>query len=199
MDKFEKSQILKLSLIALLFLITPLLSASMRPHYLYFLLNLVIIAVGIQAGFFSFLMPPEDKKPQANVGVIPKEVEDFVPSEASNNKDATSILPKVDVPETGRYVKMVQKSRSEKIVSLVEENILKKCPSMPNLFFIGSGEEVGELLEEEEEDEEVEGSLSGQELFTKAETFIGNFYKQLKIQREDSWNKIHGSISRPFK
>ncbi|OVA09757.1 Protein of unknown function DUF761 [Macleaya cordata] len=101
--------------------------------------------------------------------------------------------------------KKVEKCVSEKIVRVVKVRTVKKCPSTPSLFFIGGGEAdhhhqivedhhqnhqvVNEDMEEEEE--EFEAALSGQELFTKAETFICNFYKQLKIQREDSWKRLH--------
>ncbi|KAF5178940.1 hypothetical protein FRX31_031473, partial [Thalictrum thalictroides] len=59
MDKSTKSLIAKLSLISLL-LISPLLSTSTRPYFLYFLLNLVIIALGVEAGILSFLKPLDD-------------------------------------------------------------------------------------------------------------------------------------------
>lgn len=38
--------------------------------------------------------------------------------------------------------------------------------------------------------------LSSEELYTKAESFIGNFYRQLKMQREDSWNRLCGIYKR---
>lgn len=91
--------------------------------------------------------------------------------------------------------KVVEKCASEKIIGVAKVHeqaaLVKKCPSMPSLFFIGgTGEEINEveeILKKEKytEREEVGDQLiSKQELFNKAETFIGNFYKQLKIQRE---------------
>lgn len=38
--------------------------------------------------------------------------------------------------------------------------------------------------------------LSSEELYTKSESFIGNFYRQLKMQREDSWNRLCGIYKR---
>jgi len=38
--------------------------------------------------------------------------------------------------------------------------------------------------------------LSSDELYAKAESFIGNFYSQLKMQREDSWNRLCGIYKR---
>ena len=58
---------------------------------------------------------------------------------------------------------------------------------MPTLLFIGGGEADEQVMDEELEAEEELGGVNGQELFTKAEAFIGNFYKQLKMQSEESW------------
>ncbi|KAJ9153818.1 hypothetical protein P3X46_027219 [Hevea brasiliensis] len=188
MSKFNKSQILMLSLLVALLFVTPLLSSSLRPKYLYFILNLLIIALGAEAGLLAaaFSKPLEDKK----------------------HVDPVSTKPQVTAPEAPSYPeakagllafsenknKVVEKSASEKIVSSVKVEKVKKCPSMTSLFFIGGGEtEVEDVAAEEEEEGEEEGvgGLSGQELFTKAETFIGNFYKQLnakgKALEEDSW------------
>jgi len=67
-------------------------------------------------------------------------------------------------------------SSDEKIVGVSEVDEVKKCSSMPNLLIIEGGES-------EQIDEEIE-TVHGQELFAKAEAFIGNFYKQLEMQKE---------------
>lgn len=190
---FKKSQILMLSLLASLLIITPLLSSSLRPTYLYFVFNILIIALGAEAGLLSSgpSKPPEDHKNAQG---------------ASTDDEATKAGASPPNSEI-KKVKAVEKSVSEKISGAVKVNKLKKCPSTPSLFFIGSGETetaddhrvlgVG-LYEEKEEEEEEVGGLSGQELFTKAEMFIGNFYKQLKMQREDSWKRIDGFYQKAF-
>lgn len=190
---FKKSQILMLSLLASLLIITPLLSSSLRPTYLYFVFNILIIALGAEAGLLSSgpSKPPEDHKNAQG---------------ASTDDEATKAGASPPNSEI-KKVKAVEKSASEKISGAVKVNKLKKCPSTPSLFFIGSGETetaddhrvlgVG-LYEEKEEEEEEVGGLSGQELFTKAEMFIGNFYKQLKMQREDSWKRIDGFYQKAF-
>lgn len=38
--------------------------------------------------------------------------------------------------------------------------------------------------------------LSAEELYVKAESFIGDFYRQLKMQRENSWNSLCGIYRR---
>lgn len=190
---FKKSQILMLSLLASLLIITPLLSSSLRPTYLYFVFNILIIALGAEAGLLSSgpSKPPEDHKNAQG---------------ASTDDEATKAGASPPNSEI-KKVKAVEKSVSEKISGAVKVNKLKKCPSTPSLFFIGSGETetaddhqvLGDgLYEEKEAEEEEVGGLSGQELFTKAEMFIGNFYKQLKMQREDSWKRIDGFYQKAF-
>lgn len=190
---FKKSQILMLSLLASLLIVTPLLSSSLRPTYLYFVFNILIIALGAEAGLLSSgpSKPPEDHKNAQG---------------ASTDDEATKAGASPPNSEI-KKVKAVEKSASEEISGAVKVNKLKKCPSTPSLFFIGSGEtETADdhqvfgdgLYEEKEEEEEEVGGLSGQELFTKAEMFIGNFYKQLKMQREDSWKRIDGFYQKAF-
>ncbi|KAA8527001.1 hypothetical protein F0562_008770 [Nyssa sinensis] len=190
MDKSNKSQILKLSLIAALLIITPFLPTSLRPTYLYFVFNLLIIALGAEAGLLKFFSKAAEEKKQPVVVVAPKRV---VASEASPQKEGSANTSDgITTPECGpKKPKAVEKSSSEKIVGAVKVHKVKKCPSTPSLFFIGGVETKVEELPEDDEEEEDEG-LSGQELFTRAETFIGNFYKQLKMQREESWKTIHG-------
>ncbi|RLM93718.1 hypothetical protein C2845_PM08G15480 [Panicum miliaceum] len=95
---------------------------------------------------------------------------------------AKDIVAGIDTPATSTIKK--------------KKKITKKCPSRASIFFIGSvdsGEDVDVMVHEEEEEEGEEGAdelISKQELLTKAEEFIGNFYKQLKIQREESWKKL---------
>ncbi|KAG8658239.1 uncharacterized protein LOC110611635 [Manihot esculenta] len=199
MTKFNKSQIVMLSLLAALLFVTPLLSSSLRPKYLYFIINLLIIALGAEAGLLSavFSKPFDDKKLAVPVSVKSQVV---TASEVSSSPEAKAIPPAC----SEKKARVVEKSASEKIVSSVKvEEKVKKCPSMPSLFFIGGGEtEVEDVANEkqveEDKEEEEAGGLSGQELFTKAETFIGNFYKQLKMQREESWKRIHGFYQKAF-
>ncbi|XP_048318787.1 uncharacterized protein LOC125418674 [Ziziphus jujuba] len=220
---FKKSQILMLSLLAILLVIAPLLSSSLRPTYLYFIINFLIIALGAEAGLLSFFSKPysDDKKNTSLAHQKPAVVTHSVPDHKkgsavnSNSKpicssdvDREKVVPECD--ETTKANKVVERSMSEKTTGSVRSSAerVKKCPSTPSLFFIGGGEAEAEMdingdnyyqeeVEVEEEEEEV-GEISGQELFAKAETFIGNFYKQLKMQREESWKRIHGFYQRAF-
>lgn len=203
----KKSQILKLSLIVALLVIAPLLSTSLRPTYLYFLFNLLIVALGAEAGLLSFISKAaEEKKPSlsfltAKIPLIPSNKD--IPS--TNAINETAVNP--EECNQKMVISAVEKCSSVKIVGAVKVHVFKKCPSTPSLFFIGGGDRENETVAAEElvlpdddhEGEESEEVLpSGQELFHKAETFIGNFYKQLKMQREDSWKKIHGLYHKAF-
>lgn len=177
MEKFHMAQCAKIVLIALLLLITPLLSSSVRTPYLYFLFNLLLLVLGVESGILTAISrPPEDHRNTANKLVGNDNVGKVTPLGAE--EESTVVVEKTIVADKIRP---------------------KKCPSMPSLFFIGGfdGEDDADQngVDEGEEEDEV---LSGQELFAKAETFIGNFYKQLKIQREDSWRRIHGFYHKAF-
>ncbi|PON41191.1 hypothetical protein PanWU01x14_291690 [Parasponia andersonii] len=209
--KFKKSQVLILSLLAVLLIIAPLLSSSLRPTYLYFITNLLIITIGAEAGLLSLIFSKpslEDNNnktkdtfpvPQKTAGVLASEASSEKRVVLSNTNDSDEKLNGFD-QTAGKKVKCVEKSLSEKIIGSVKADRVKKCPSMPSLFFIGGDENEGNLDEDyhEEEEEELVGEITGQELFTKAETFIGNFYKQLMMQREESWKRIHGFYQRAF-
>ncbi|KAH1121153.1 hypothetical protein J1N35_004313 [Gossypium stocksii] len=193
MNKFKKSQILTLSIVAALLFIAPLLSSSLRPTYLYFILNLLIISLGAEAGLGSVFSRPSYAAARP-----------VTTQEANGSVESTDVAaPTASTEKKGD--KVVEKSVSEKkiIVGSIKVDKVKKCPSTPSLFFIGSGETEAEAVNREELDMEAEeegdvGGLSGPELFTKAEIFIGNFYKQLKMQREESWKKIHGFYQKAF-
>lgn len=169
MDKIMKSQILKLLLIAILVLMTPLMSSSQRTPYLYFIVNLLIISLGVDAGLITFFSKSQN---------------DDKNSPPSLSPHTTSIIKQQKI-----VPKLVEKCVSEKIVGVTklvvkDEVKLQKCPPTPSLFFIGSSEDRSEVKEEEEEE------ISGEELFNKAEIFISNFYNQLKMQREASFESL---------
>ncbi|XP_048130327.1 uncharacterized protein LOC115749991 [Rhodamnia argentea] len=215
MEKFKRSQVLMLALLLALLIATPLLSSNLRSPYLYLIFNLLIITLGAEAGLLSVSSKPSDDKRTANHAPKPITATIVAPDTAptpDKEGDATIEKPIISsesiekkTPESNeKKTKCVQKSASEKMsAGAAKKEKVKKCPSTPSLFFIGGGEaeaekyESEEDSEEDEEPEQAEG-ISRQELFTKSETFIGNFYKQLKMQREDSWKKIHGLYQKAF-
>lgn len=204
-----------LTLLLALLIVTPLLSSNLRSPYLYFIFNLLIIALGAEAGLLSVFSKPSDDKKTVNHAPKPITAVISAPDTAPTpNEEVDAAVERPIIAPEGiekrtpesneRKTTFVQKSASEKMsAGAAKKEKVKKCPSMPSLFFIGGGEAEAEKYEREEdseEDEEPEQAegISRQELFTKAETFIGNFYKQLKMQREESWKKIHGFYQKAF-
>lgn len=172
MNKLKKSEIVLLFGLTALLALTPLLSSSFRPTYLYFIFNLLIIALGAQAGLLS-----ESPFPSP-------------PHQDDINKPSRTAPEAAADRSFGKKHKSLDKAHSDKIPygDYAKVEPLKKCPSASSIFFIGDGDSEAE----EVEDEAGRGGNGGQELFVQAETFIGNFYKQLKMQKEESWKNIHG-------
>ncbi|KAK1297821.1 hypothetical protein QJS10_CPB14g01344 [Acorus calamus] len=195
MKKFMTYEFLKVSILIAFIVAAPLVSESMRVPYLYLFLNFLIIALGAESGVLA--KPSVEKKP-INVHV-------HTPIEASSpTTNQTCAIKAIDddkPKEEKAVMAMEEKPVLARIVSVTKvRKAPKRCPSIPSLFFIGGcHEDEPELVEEEEEVyQDVRGELSGQELFAKAEMFIGDFYKQLKMQREESWKKIHGFYHKTF-
>ncbi|XP_072995692.1 uncharacterized protein [Typha latifolia] len=200
MEKFPSlSQLAKIVFFLLLLVLIPFISTSLRPSYLYFLLNILILVVGVEAGFLGAMSAPRDEKKPTAVAASPANVEDGYRNTSCGSAIDVDIVHASSASSAlGVKKKAGEKARVERI---------KKCPSRPSLFFISSLEgeegvkeeekEEKEVEEEEEEEKEV-GEMSKQELYTKAEMFIGNFYMQLKMQRKESWQKIHGLYQKAF-
>ncbi|MED6216155.1 hypothetical protein PIB30_005037 [Stylosanthes scabra] len=165
MKEFMKSQVMVLIVLALLLAITPLLPSSLRPTYLYFIFNVLIIALGAEAGLLSaFSKPTEDRKqpPQESVAI------------AEKREASTIVIAGTDASEHK------EKNHSKVVSDGVTNNNNNNNEVDENEVMVMEME-----MEEIEVEEEIAG-VNGQELFAKAEAFIGNFYKQLKMQREES-------------
>ncbi|XP_058763848.1 uncharacterized protein LOC131637283 [Vicia villosa] len=176
MNKVDKSQVKVLSFLAFLLMITSFLPSSLRPTYLYLIFNILIIALAAQAGLLTaFSEPSQDTKHHVFVSSTQQHtMQEPKEKEASSINNANSISEEQKV----KKVVCVGESKVDKV---------KKCPSMPSLFYIGDEEDDYEVNKNEEVEVEDEiCCVNGQELFAKAEAFIGNFYKQLKMQREES-------------
>ncbi|URD74955.1 hypothetical protein MUK42_25981 [Musa troglodytarum] len=190
MEKLPRSQMAKGAFLLILLVFVPFISSSLRTSYLYFLLNILIVALGVEAGFLDAISRHQEEKKAHNTAAAPT-AGGAAPVDAANH-----VAEVVNRRERAPQQKpVVQKSAK----GAPGAQTLKRCPSKPSLFFIGGfeGDSAGKEWEEEEEEEEA-GELSTQELFAKAEAFIGNFYVQLKMQREESWNKIQGLYHRAF-
>lgn len=200
-SKLTKSQII-LSLLASLLALTPLFSSSLRPAYIYFIFNLLLIALCAEAGLLSSLL--SNPNPNYHLNCKKKKpVESEILDSVTKLDDGNSSSDEICKMES----RTLQKCSSEKLAATKKTVQLRKCPSTPSIFFIGGGggdsqvqqpdEDLNQygwlgIIDNDMEEEEEEDMVRRQELFTKAENFIGNFYKQLNMQREDSWKKIHG-------
>ncbi|CAA6661348.1 unnamed protein product [Spirodela intermedia] len=173
---FHKLQIAKLLFLLFSLTLIPFVSSSLRPPYIYFLLNILILSAG------------------AIVPGLPNDINAIT----NGGKQVNDVSGREETPVTLEATPM----GTEKSLKRSPSIQMKKSPSVPCLFFIGGCDGDGTAVEatvaEEEEVYEAMGEISGQELFTRAESFIGNFYRQLKIQREDSFNRIHGLYHKPF-
>lgn len=172
MNKFKKSQVLIFFILLLFLSFTPLLPSSLKPTYLYFISNFIIITLGAEAGLLSTLSKPlEDKTQSFSVNRKPQEA-------ISEKKEASTTSSLSAVSED------VEKSESERVVSVTKVVKVQKGSSKPSIFFLENEENDEGMIDDEiEVEEEIEG-LNGQELSAKAEVFIRNFYKQLKVQKE---------------
>ena len=134
-----------------------------------------------------FSEPSEDRKQHVSASVAQKHAI-LEPRE----KEARGIVNNacsVSEEQKEKNPKVVEKSASEKkivFVGVTKVEKVKKCPSKPSIFFIEDGEDNLEVKNDKVEVEDEIYGVNGQELFAKAEAFIGNFYKQLKMQREES-------------
>ncbi|XP_058763847.1 uncharacterized protein LOC131637282 [Vicia villosa] len=177
MNKVDKSQVKVLSFLAFLLVITHFLPSSLRPTYLYLIFNILIIALAAQAGLLSaFSEPSQDTKHHVFVSFTQQHA-----MQEPKEKEASCINSVNSISE---------EQKVKKVVCVGESKVdkVKRCPSMPSLFYIGDDEEDDLEVNKKEEvegEDEICG-VNGQELFAKAEAFIGNFYKQLKMQREES-------------
>ncbi|KZV56389.1 Glycosyltransferase family 61 protein [Dorcoceras hygrometricum] len=171
MEKFKKTQIAELLIVsALLVIITPLSStASLRFANLYFVINFIIIAVAADAGVFSLFLVSE-----------PGAVHSGVVSQSRN--------PTIISQEKMDGTDCNGPPQSQHVENRSSDEIFKEVHDAPSIFFIGESDSTDSKYVE---DEEFGEGITGKELFQKAEIFIGNFYKQLNIQREESWKKLH--------
>ncbi|KAJ3685947.1 hypothetical protein LUZ61_015111 [Rhynchospora tenuis] len=196
------SQLSKLAFILIFILLTPLVPSSLRPPYLYFLFNILVVSLGIESGLLKAITSPhEEKRPNNFITQTPI----FNPS-IQNVSNVMTKTQSIAAIANQALAKPIEKAKVE-IGGIIGVNKLKKCASRPSIFFIGGldseqeckKENKKENKEEEREEHWMEAEeMTKQELFAKAESFIGNFYRQLKMQREESWKKIHGLYHKAF-
>lgn len=183
------SQITKLLLLLIFSLLTLLIPTSLRHPYLYFLFNILVVVLGIESGLLKAITSPHDeKKPNFTTHFIPPSlhpsIHDGIGTRVMTRTQSIAALASQALVKPIEKVKVVEITLGG-IVRV--NNKLKKCASRPSIFFIGGSESEQEYCKKKSKKEEewMEAEeMTKQELFAKTEQFIGNFYLQSKMQRD---------------
>ncbi|XP_062200933.1 uncharacterized protein LOC133903532 [Phragmites australis] len=204
-------QLAKIAALLVLFLLAPLVPSSLRSPYLYLLFNALVVALGVEAGFLAAISGPrDDKKPSPTAPLsssmaatafrnLTKPSDSHAAAAATARYLVSSTTGTTNTPtlHSSPNKLLADALLAKDVYAATTKKKIKKCPSRASIFFIGSvdvdGEDVDDTVHEEEEEEAGKGAgetMTKQELFMKAEEFIGNFYKQLMMQREESWKKL---------
>ncbi|PQP95071.1 uncharacterized protein Pyn_05915 [Prunus yedoensis var. nudiflora] len=144
MNKVEKPQILVLSLLAILLIIALYISSSVRPPYL-------------SSSPTSSLLPSEHKPafslPFPTLQIMTKTnlwlwLQNCLPDKrvVVDSDEDKGVGFESSQKFSEKKAKVVEKSRSEKIAGTVKIDSVKKCPSMPSLFFIGVVRLIKEIM-----------------------------------------------------
>ena len=204
------SQVAKLGSLLLLFLLAPLVPSFLRVPYFYFLFNVIVLGLGIQAGLlggggamtassapraddeFRYRTSCDEPVSPISIGASPfqraRSVQpNFVDQKAVAHDHVVSAFGASNIIDLNNIIDL--KTKTKEVVL----TLMKKCPSTASIFFLSAlnGGQVGgeEQVYEEENDDcmvDVDGdvTMSRQELFANTERFIGNFRKQLRMQRQ---------------
>ncbi|XP_048543764.1 uncharacterized protein LOC125522774 [Triticum urartu] len=192
------SQVAKLSSLLALLLLALLLPVFLRVAYGYLLFNGIVLALGIQAfvgGGGASIADDKDRQGSPSAGQA-VEASPFqrAGAESVRPDDRTAVAgDRVVVPAFVVTNIIELKTKTKEVVL----KVLKKCPSTASIFFLSSlngGQQAGgeekARQEEEEEEEDCEVDMDGdvkmsrEELFANTERFIGNFRRELSMQRQ---------------
>ncbi|KAE8797095.1 freezing-induced 1 [Hordeum vulgare] len=200
------SQAAKLGSLLVLLLLALLLPVFLRVAYGYLLFNGIVLALGIQAsvggggGTASIVVDDEDRHGSSSTGQV-VEASPFQTAGAglSVRPDDRTAAPAHDDHHGVVPAFVVVASNIIELKIKTKEvvlKVLKKCPSTASIFFLsalnGSQQPGGEekVRQEEEEEEDCDFGMDGdvtmsrEELFANTERFIGNFRKELSMQRQ---------------
>ncbi|EMS57785.1 hypothetical protein TRIUR3_33319 [Triticum urartu] len=190
------SQVAKLGSLLILFLLVLLVPAFLRVPYCYLLFNAIVLALGIQAGLLrrgstmTSSDADEDRHRSSRTGqdVTPVSIaaSPFQRARSVYPNDQTAVADDHAVPAIGASNIVDLKTKTKKVVLTM---LMKKCPSAASIFFLSalngsraSGED--KACEEQQEDRKLDVEMTRQELFANTERFIGDFHKELRMQRQ---------------
>ncbi|KAM3225101.1 hypothetical protein ACQJBY_058066 [Aegilops geniculata] len=188
------SQVAKLGSLLILFLLVLLVPAFLRVPYCYLLFNAIVLALGIQAGLLrrggAMISSDADEDRRTGQDVTPVSIA-ASPFQRARSvhvhpNDQTAVADDHAVPVFGASNIVDLKTKTKKVVLTM---LMKKCPSAASIFFLSalngsrvSGEETAS--EEKQEDCKLDVEITRQELFANTERFIGDFRKELRMQRQ---------------
>lgn len=171
------------------------------------------LAHPVESNFTPVPCPAQVQKPTAAV-VWEGRSKSFTDLKATLTPASALYGRKSGLRKSTRKLRNLHKDCRERREMINTESCTPAAPktSPPDFVVFEISTDVGNdytQLHEEDEEAMVEGdedtnmlhheeegmALSAEELYVKAELFIGDFYRQLKMQREDSWNRLCGRSS----
>jgi len=171
------------------------------PLYMYILLNLVIVSLAVKSGILRPTSPmikvdsEEDSvgKLELKVQNPANEIQRTIRIRCSKLQDFKSL------PNTLFSQKPTSKGRNG---NNNRRSSLEQCAAARRLFFVEVSDgprEADHCMNMDMESEQGcddAGLMCADELNVKAEKFIRNFYRQLKMQREDYGKRIYGVVQK---
>jgi len=164
------------------------------PFYMYILLNLVIVSLAIKSGILRPSSPLiKVCSEEDSVGKLGSKVQK--PANEIQRTIRIRCSKLHDFPSLPTLFSQTPNSKGSE--NNDRRSSLEQCAAAPRLFFVevsdGPREADGMNMNMESEQSRDDG-LCADELNVKAETFIRNFYRQLKMQREDYGKRIYGVV-----
>ncbi|XP_047073137.1 uncharacterized protein LOC124682508 [Lolium rigidum] len=195
----QLSQVAKLGSLLLLFLLAPLVPSFLRVSYFYFLFNVIVLGLGIQAGLLrggsvigvitttSSTPRADDRSPSDQTGTPisigaspfqrPRSVQQPSVVEQKSAADAPVVsvfgasipLPVIDLKIILPIIELKTKTKD------VVLTLMKKCPSTASIFFLSAldGGQVGgeEQAYEEEKKDSNKVDVDGDVTMSRQELF----------------------------
>lgn len=166
------------------------------PFYMYILLNLVIVSLAIKSGILRPSSPSikvcsdEDSvgKLELKIQKPANEIQRTIRIRCSKLHDFQS-LPSLFSQKTTLKANENNNRRSS----------LEQCAASPHLFLVevSNGRQESDCMNMDLESEQSrDDGLCADDLNVKAENFIRDFYRQLKMQREDYGKRIYGVVQK---
>lgn len=169
------------------------------PFYMYILLNLVIVSLAIKSGILRPSSPLiKVCSDEYSVGKLElkiqkpgNEIQRTIRIRCSKLHDSQS-LPSLFSQNPS--------SKSNEDTANGRSSSLEQCAVAPHLFLVevsnGSAQESDCMNMDMDSEQSCDDALCADDLNVKAENFIKDFYRQLKMQQEDYGKRIYGIVQK---